>query len=454
MEPEKMLPKWPVSWIGRAVVTTLVAGFSLALGALVARQLGAPWMGAVLGSLAGVAVSAVVVLAARRSEGRYASGDPSPHKRALDQLSEELTSLASPNDVAGAIERTIRRLLPCDAVEVSFAPKSSTGAARGPAGSADRAESGEHAIVDPSRQGDEQQLTCPIEFHGAKLGRLRVRREGRSPRFSAEESELLRAIAHEGGLALANAVAYSELEKRRKQQAAAWRDEREALVETLSAEIAHEVRYPINFFRTIFQRASSYRVLEEEDIEIGCEEVDRLERLVSGLRRMATQQVERRVVDVGELCGRAEVLLRDRMASPLVLHLDEEGGIHCDIDKITQVLVNLLANALEATDGKGEVGVDWTWSARGGELSVWDTGPGFSGDPARLFAPWYTTKTRGTGLGLAITHRLVRAHGWNIEATRRDSKTLFIVAVPPGDIITRADQTNAGLRGPKKGEVA
>jgi signal transduction histidine kinase len=429
MEPEKMQLRWPVPWVGRAVVTLLVAGLSLALGALVARQLGAPASGAVLGSLSGAVVAAVVALAARRLEGRYAPRDPSPHKRALDQLSEELTSLASPADVAAAIERTIRRLLPCDAVDVSFAPTTLPGQARAPAGSEDRAESGEHVIVDPSRQGDEQQLTCPIEFHGAKLGRLRVRRDARSRRFSLEESELLRAIAHEGGLALANAVAYSELEKRRKQQAAAWRDEREALVETLSAEIAHEVRYPINFFRTIFQRASSYRVLEEEDIEIGCEEVDRLERLVSGLRRMATQQVERKVVDVSELCGRAEVLLRDRMASPLVLRLDEEGGIHCDIDKITQVLVNLLANAL-------------------------DTGPGFSGDPSRLFAPWYTTKPRGTGLGLAITHRLVRAHGWNIEATRRDSKTFFIVAVPPGDVISHTDQTNAALRAGKKGEVA
>ena len=261
------------------------------------------------------------------------------------------------------------------------------------------------------------------------------------------EAELLRTLAHEGALALAQAVAYSELEKRRKQQAAAWRDEREALVETLSAEIAHEVRYPINFFRTIFQRASGRRVLDDEDIEIGCEEVDRLERLVSGLRRMATQHLERRVVEVSELTSRAEVLLRDRMGDhPLIVDIEDGGAIHCDIDKITQVLVNLLANALEATDGKGGVGVAWRLTARGGELSVWDTGPGFSGDPSRLFAPWYTTKPRGTGLGLAITHRLVRAHGWTIEATRRDSKTVFVVAVPASDVLSEVNE-HAGAAG-------
>jgi signal transduction histidine kinase len=426
---------------------------SVGAGAWVAAGLGAPPAGAVLGAAIGVGVAAFLSIASRRLFTLEPSRDPSAHQRALDQLSEELTSLASPGDVAGALERTIRRLLPCDAIDFSFASPAGDGS-RPPRPGDNR--SGEHQIVALARiKGDPHELAFPVEFHGVRLGRLKVSREARGLGFSPSEVELLRAVAHEGGLALAHAVAYSELEKRRKQQAAAWRDEREALVETLSAEIAHEVRYPINFFRTIFQRATGYRVLEEEDIEIGCEEVDRLERLVSGLRRMATQHLERRVVEVGELCARAEVLLRDRMGGhPLIVDVEEGGSINCDIDKITQVLVNLLANALEATESKGGVGVDWRWTPRGGELSVWDTGPGFTGDPSRLFAPWYTTKPRGTGLGLAITYRLVRAHGWSIEAMRRDSKTLFVVAVPPNDVSMNADSTSATIRAGKKGEVA
>jgi signal transduction histidine kinase len=425
---------------------------SAGAGTVVASLLGAPAAGAVAGTACAVAVAAGLALVARRLWGRGGASDPSAHKRALDLLSEELTSLSSPREVGGAIERTIRRLLPCDTVEFSFAPGAMDGRAVRQGGE----RSGEHEIVTlPRSKNDPHELSFPVEFHGVRLGRLKVNRGPAGQRFSGADVELLRAVAHEGGLALAHAVAYSELEKRRKQQAAAWRDEREALVETLSAEIAHEVRYPINFFRTIFQRATGYHVLEEEDIEIGCEEVDRLERLVAGLRRMATQQLERRVVDVSELCGRAEGLLRDRMGGhPLILDLDEGGSINCDIDKVTQVLVNLLANALEATEGKGGVGVDWRWTQRGGELSVWDTGPGFSGDPSRLFAPWYTTKPRGTGLGLAITYRLVRAHGWSIEAMRRESKTVFVVAVPPNDISAHAESGSGTVRAGKKGEVA
>jgi signal transduction histidine kinase len=437
---------------GRVLGAVALAFVAVFAGALAAAALGAPFFDAIIASAVGVAAATGLLLVAGRVWNRESSTDPSAHKRALDQLSEELTSLASPSDVASAIERTIRRLLPCDSIEFSFASAASGGPAPARQGSN---HSGEHEIITLARgKGDPHELAFPVEFHGVRLGRLKVSRAANGSRFSAADAELLRAIAHESGLALAHAVAYSELEKRRKQQAAAWRDEREALVETLSAEIAHEVRYPINFFRTIFQRASGYRVLEEEDIEIGCEEVDRLERLVAGLRRMATQHLERRAVEVAELCGRAEVLLRDRMGGhPLILDLEEGGAINCDIDKITQVLVNLLANALEATEGKGGVGVEWRFTPRGGELSVWDTGPGFSGDPARLFAPWYTTKPRGTGLGLAITYRLVRAHGWSIEAMRRDAKTLFVVAVPPNDILLQADRSSGSLPA-RKGEVA
>jgi signal transduction histidine kinase len=50
-----------------------------------------------------------------------------------------------------------------------------------------------------------------------------------------------------------------------------------------------------------------------------------------------------------------------------------------------------------------------------------------------MFEPWFTTKPQGTGLGLAITHRLVRAHGWEIVAERRGGRTCFDVVIPLGE---------------------
>jgi signal transduction histidine kinase len=309
--------------------------------------------------------------------------------------------------------------------------------------------------------GDAGGLTLPVLFRGTRLGTLRLGPKPGGALFTTEDVDLLKTIVNQGALAMAHALAYAELEKRRQQQAAAFRDEREALVETLSAEIAHEVRYPINFFRSIFQRASTARRLDDEDIEIGCEEVERLERLVSGLRRMAVQHVERRVVPLPELCARAEVLLRDRVGPrPIHIALGDVEAIRCDVDKVTQVLVNLLANALDATGGRGEVGISWHRTGDGGELAVWDTGPGYSGDGSQLFAPWYTTKPRGSGLGLAITSRLVSAHGWTIEPARGGGKTTFVVAIPLADIVSVSQdiETESGRDGvrvtPDKESVA
>jgi signal transduction histidine kinase len=247
---------------------------------------------------------------------------------------------------------------------------------------------------------------------------------------------MLRTVANQAALALAHARGYAELEQRRRQQAAAWQTERIALVETVAAEIAHEVRYPINFFRSVFRRGKGNATLDAEEIDIGCEEVDRLERLVSGLRRIAASRIERRTLPVADLVARFETLLRDAL-SHRALSVDVPPGaaIRCDPHQTTQLLVNLVANAIDATGPGGNLGVQWAAGPGGARLVVWDDGPGFDGEASRLFAPWFTTKPRGTGLGLAITQRIVRAHGWSIDADRSDGRTRFVVSVPPTDVV-------------------
>jgi signal transduction histidine kinase len=111
----------------------------------------------------------------------------------------------------------------------------------------------------------------------------------------------------------------------------------------------------------------------------------------------------------------------------------EDLSIACDMDQMTQILVNLLANGLQAAGEQGRVGVQWI-DGTDPCLVVWDDGPGFEGEPSALFAPWYTTKEKGTGLGLAITHRLVRAHGWQIEARREDDRTELVVRLNHEDV--------------------
>jgi signal transduction histidine kinase len=284
-------------------------------------------------------------------------------------------------------------------------------------------------------------LVLPVVFGTERLGVLEVGAKPGGALFTSDDLDLLGTVVNQGALALAHARAYQELEQRRKQQAAAWRGEREALVETVAAEIAHEIRYPLNFFRSLFGRAGG-KPLAPDDLDIGREEVERLERLVGGLRRVAAHRIQRRSVAVRDLCGHAEMLLRDASAGQPIVFAGEDGlAIRCDPDQATQILVNLLANALQAVGDLGHAGVSWRHDGNDACIEVWDDGPGFAGDPAMLFAPWYTTKERGTGLGLAITHRLVRAHGWTIVASRQGERTLFTVTIPRADVVQSEDRS-------------
>ncbi|HEV8547953.1 MAG TPA: ATP-binding protein [Polyangiaceae bacterium] len=411
----------------------------LGAGAALAALFGANFRDALAGAAGGgVAAAGLVVVALRMSDFTLFRSR-AEYKPTLDRLSEELVTLSSPEDVAHAIERTVQRWLRCDFIELTLAPPEPpvTPPRLLPEGT--RSRPAAEASSEPRREPEcspEVDLRLEVAFGGKPFGWLDVGAKRGGALFTSDDIDLLRTIANHGGLALAHAHAYQELEDRRRRQAEAWRGEREALVETVAAEIAHEIRYPLNYFRSLFERGAKTGRLTPDDVDVGREEVDRLERLVAGLKRMVAHRIERSPTAVGELCARVGALLRDSLGKVRIeLQIGPDATLRCDPDKLTQVLVNLLSNALDACGPSGHAGIVWRAAPHGGELSVWDDGPGFAADSSRLFAPWYTTKPRGTGLGLAITHRLVRAHGWSISAARRESRTVFAVAVRAEDIV-------------------
>jgi signal transduction histidine kinase len=411
--------------LSRMVTRSIVAGVACLLaigaGAAFAASLGAPFGVALIAAAASGIFAAIAVSTASGVVDRTFFPARASYKPTIEQLSEELTSLTATEEVASAVERTVRRWLACERVEFlenDHEPHREV------------AESGTMPVA--KAQDD---LELPVAFGGRTLGVLRVGRKKGGALFTSDDVDLLRTIANQAALAFAHAHSYAELEQRRQQQAAAWQQERLALIETVAAEIAHEVRYPINFFRSVFQRGPQDGKLDAEEIEIGCEEVERLERLVSGLRRLTSSRFERRPVTLTELAARTEMLLRDVLAGRR-LEVDMPDGIVilCNPDQVTQILVNLVSNALDATSARDRLGLCCYLTDGGAELVIWDTGPGFEADPSQLFAPWFTTKPRGTGLGLAITHRFVRAHGWTIDAVRDLGVTRFTIYIRRDDI--------------------
>jgi two-component system sensor histidine kinase HydH len=106
--------------------------------------------------------------------------------------------------------------------------------------------------------------------------------------------------------------------------------------------------------------------------------------------------------------------------------------VRADRDRLKQVLLNLVLNALEAMPSGGRLGLEAAVSPSGLVLTVADTGGGIPPELLpRVFEPYVTTKTRGLGLGLAIARRIVEAHGGRIEAESRAGQgTRFRVTLP------------------------
>ncbi len=426
-------------WGSRALVSRVAtltgAGglafvFSSGLGAAFVASLGVPIASALLGSTTGaLAAAGIVTLALRLSDWRFFRAR-AQYKPTIEHLSEDLTSLTDPEAVAQAVERVVRRSLSCsDAVlllEQDARPEVS------PAGGA----SNLFAPPSPARPL-RQELSVPVVLGDRRLGTLRAAKGKLSDApFTSDDRDLLRTIGNQAALAVAYTRSYREIEERRRRQAEAWRGERGA--RDRRREVAHEIRYPI--YSSAPSDRSRLPTLETtEEIEIGREEVERLERLTAGLRRLEHRRLERRVVAVSEIVARAELLLRDALgARALEVAVPPGLALRGDVDQLTQVLVNLLSNALDAIEEGGEVGVTWSSEGGGGAIIVWDSGRGFDCDSAALFTPWFTTKPKGTGLGLAISHRIVRAHGWSIDARRAGTRTEFVVSIVSTDI-TRAD---------------
>jgi signal transduction histidine kinase len=422
----------------RVVIGGISGALAIGMGAAVAAALGVPFRSALVAASLGAVIAAPLVYLATGAVERRFFPAVAQYKPTIEQLSEELTSITDPNEVGLAVERTVRRWLPCERVGFVTASEGEAAAALPAPPSRRKLDNHDGAELRAEDGGseDHDSLSIPASFGGRTLGWLSVGLKRGGALFTTDDVDLLATIANQAGLALAHAHSYAELEQRRQQQAAQWQTERLALVETVAAEIAHEVRYPINFFRSVFRRDAANATLDAEEIDIGCEEVDRLERLVSGLRRMVGHRIDRRIMAVTDLAARAEMLLRDALAGrSLEVDIPAEAALRCDSDQITQVLVNLVANAIDATGPRGRVGVAWIVDEDGAELVVWDDGPGFETDPSHLFTAWFTTKPRGTGLGLAITQRIVRSHGWGVDAMRVEGRTRFVVTIPSSDVI-------------------
>jgi signal transduction histidine kinase len=216
----------------------------------------------------------------------------------------------------------------------------------------------------------------------------------------------------------------------RAERVAAWRD--------VARRIAHEIKNPLTPIRMAIEtlRKAKQRnhpelddIFEESTTAV-LEEVQRMERIVSEFSRFARMprpkaesldvtEVAEHVVQVHALP--AEVTQPEGKAAAQVKLEAEQGlmAVRADRGQLTQVLTNLVQNAVDAAKEKSperpRVLVRLAGEEDGVRIEVHDNGPGIPEDGrAQVLEPYYTTKAHGTGLGLAIVDRIVADHGGSL----------------------------------------
>jgi signal transduction histidine kinase len=221
------------------------------------------------------------------------------------------------------------------------------------------------------------------------------------------------------------------------------RSDRLATLGRVAAAMAHELRNPLSSIRGFGQLFRKHAVTEKDptlrqyaDMIVG--EVDRLNGVITTMLKFSRPiEVRCEPSDVRSVINHLLRLVHaDAKHRNITLcsHVASDvPPVMMDTNLMTQALLNLLINALDAMPQGGNLTIDVTRTAtQRVSIAVRDTGTGFSREHlSQIFQPYFTTKPTGTGLGLATVDKIVAEHGGRIRVESALGKgTVFYIELP------------------------
>ncbi len=250
------------------------------------------------------------------------------------------------------------------------------------------------------------------------------------PEMPGEMGQVVKAI---------NNMAVSLEEKDRLEQEL-HRSQRLASLGRLVTGLAHELRNPIGIIKATIQLLEDdldSPVNPKKYVEIIKEQVDRQNAVLRELLEFGRPQKSVMMpVSVNSLTKTVlvftEPLLKQHNVQLFVDMQEDLPFTEADGERLKQVFVNLILNAVSAMPEGGSLNIKTYLGENSIRIAFSDTGTGIDeSELQNIFEPFYTTGQFGTGLGLSISHQIVRLHGGHIDVVSLEGKgSIFTVVLP------------------------
>jgi PAS domain S-box-containing protein len=315
-----------------------------------------------------------------------------------------------------------------------------------------------HVIYPPDliEAGEMQRMDADIEQAGhARLETERLAKDGRRVPVDLSVS----VLRDPQGQVIGRCAILRDITERRRLEAAKIQSERLAVIGTMSAKLAHEIRNPLSSITLnmdlvrdeleTLARANPEGVTELRTLLTAINsEVRRIQRVTEDYLQFAKMPKPRRdLVSLDELLSQRlpflHTLIQSARVELVTTWTEALPYVTGDEEQLWQAILNLLRNSLEAMPTGGQLRLHTASVPGAVQLVISDTGKGIlPGEMAQIYRPFFSTKPGGTGLGLPLTQQIVAEHGGRLLCDSQPGKgTTFTIELPLTEARSYAETT-------------